>query len=209
MGRETPDTRLSKALSSILRHNAVKEGVPISNDGYILISDLQRHPRFKQCTLADFQRIVANDSKQRYTLLNDPWRIRANQGHSMDHIHVEMVEITEPCMAIHGTSNNAWEKIKESGGLSKMNRVHIHMASGKLGQVKSGIRPSSKVLIYVDMKKCMDMGIKFWKSSNGVILSEGNENGMIPLDCLTKEPTERATEGATERTESVREQVRE
>ena len=36
-------------------------------------------------TLADVQRVVANCSKQRFTLRNDPHpQIRANQGHSIN-----------------------------------------------------------------------------------------------------------------------------
>lgn len=47
--------------------------------------------------------------------------------------------------------------------------------------VISGIRASSKILIYLDLAKAMQAGIKFWRSDNGVILSEGDENGLISM----------------------------
>lgn len=34
---------------------------------------------------------------------------------------------------LHGTTPDAWEKIKASGGLSKMKRNHIHLARGRPG----------------------------------------------------------------------------
>jgi len=77
-----------------------------------------------------------------------------------------------------------------------MRRTHVHFASGlpdgfksiaETGEkqpelpVISGMRKSSTVLIFLDLRKCMEAGIKFWLSDNGVILSEGNEDGIVPL----------------------------
>jgi 2'-phosphotransferase len=41
------------------------------------------------------------------------------------------------------------------------------------------MRLNSQILIYIDIDKAIDAGLKFWLSENGVILSEGNENGYI------------------------------
>lgn len=38
---------------------------------------------------------------------------------------------------------------------------------------------NSQILIYIDVDKAADAGLKFWLSGNGVILSEGDENGYI------------------------------
>ncbi|OCK79794.1 phosphotransferase KptA/Tpt1 [Lepidopterella palustris CBS 459.81] len=45
--------------------------------------------------------------------------------------------------------------------------------------VISGMRNSSTILIYIDLAKALDAGIRFWKSENGVILSEGDEKGFV------------------------------
>ena len=48
--------------------------------------------------------------------------------------------------------------------------------------------------LHVDLEKAMAAGIKFWLSDNGVILSEGNEDGVLPLDVF-KRVEDRTGEG--------------
>lgn len=147
--------------------------------------------------------------------------IRANQGHSIKSVGTEglLAPITEeagniPDVCVHGTSHRAWGLIKESGGLKKMTRNHVHFASGLPAGFKrisdgkekaettnepneekeeelaapviSGMRNSSTVLIFVDVKRALEAGIPFWLSANGVILSEGNAEGVVPLEVLER-----------------------
>lgn len=137
--------------------------------------------------------------------------IRANQGHSLaveaDHLLTPVTEENIPAMVVHGTTHSAWLQIVESGGLKKMGRTHVHFASGLPAgfrsmvettqsqneedasggtekvppPVISGMRNSSSVLVFVDIKKAIDGGLKFWLSENGVILSEGDGEGLIDL----------------------------
>lgn len=136
--------------------------------------------------------------------------IRANQGHS---IKVDtsglLTPITEeagniPDACIHGTDDSAWKLIMKSGGLRTMGRNHIHFASGlpagfkstdsssasveekEAPPVISGMRKSSTILIYVDIKAALEKGIKFYLSENGVILTEGNEKGYLPYEFFKK-----------------------
>ena len=132
--------------------------------------------------------------------------IRANQGHSikvaedglLDPITIESVDL--PKTVVHGTTIRAWPLILRSGGLKTMTRTHVHFASGlpegfkdlenNTGDNKerhrepviSGMRNTSSVLIYLDIKKALTAGLKFWRSKNGVILSNGDEAGIIPLE---------------------------
>jgi hypothetical protein len=41
------------------------------------------------------------------------------------------------------------------------------------------MRKSSQILIHIDVQKALDAGLKFYLSTNGVVLSEGDENGFI------------------------------
>lgn len=99
-----------------------------------------------------------------------------------------------PDTVVHGTFHSAWPAILQSGGLRCMGRNHIHFATGPTldsvlasqrensetpnskvgdGQVISGMRRDAQVLIYLDLKKALAAGVPFWRSENGVILSEG------------------------------------
>ncbi|KAF2449754.1 hypothetical protein P171DRAFT_199312 [Karstenula rhodostoma CBS 690.94] len=136
------------------------------------------------------------------------WVIRANQGHS---IRVESeglltpVEVEKgnvPGVVVHGTDEGAWELVLKGGGLRRMGRNHIHFAAGLpagLGEVAaggeggkeaplviSGMRRSSTVLVYVDVLKAMEAGIKFFVSENGVILTEGDDKGLLSYEFFEK-----------------------
>lgn len=123
-----------------------------------------------------------------------------------------------PTTVVHGTFHSAWPAILESGGLRCMGRNHVHFATGPSldsilprqadgtnaesttqglkelglnddGRVISGMRRDAQVLIYVDLKKALAAGCPFWRSENGVILSEGMEadkkwehNSIVPLE---------------------------
>lgn len=41
------------------------------------------------------------------------------------------------------------------------------------------MRNSSQILIFIDVQKALDEGIKFFLSDNGVILTEGDEQGIL------------------------------
>jgi len=143
------------------------------------------------------EQIVKEDAKMRYHLLFEPqgnvaessarvnpdcWWIRANQGHSLKDVKLDHAPLTDSGqvpMAVHGTTHNAWNSI-QNRGLSRMTRQHIHLAQGVGGSgVVSGMRNSSEVLIFVDLERAMKAGVKFVLSSNGVVLTEGDEKGFL------------------------------
>jgi len=201
---EDPEVRISKALSYILRHGAEKEGLRMRKDGYIKVSDLLARPKLRGVDFPLLEKLVKENDKQRYQLMFEPstpaeqgdttiqttsdgtWWIRANQGHTLRVEELELREIKSPDevpVVVHGTTHEAWKSI-EKEGLSKMQRNHIHMATGKLGDegVISGMRAShakSGVLIFVDVSQAMEDGIKFFISANGVVLTSGNDKGIL------------------------------
>ncbi|THU87312.1 hypothetical protein K435DRAFT_920234 [Dendrothele bispora CBS 962.96] len=64
-------------------------------------------------------------------------------------------------MAVHGTSEKAWQSISASG-LSKMARNHIHMAQGLGVDGVVSIRNNSRILIYVNVEKALASRIPFY-----------------------------------------------
>ncbi|KAJ3190330.1 tRNA 2'-phosphotransferase 1 [Gaertneriomyces sp. JEL0708] len=184
---DDPTVRISKAMSYLLRHGAAKEGLPIREDGFMLVQDLLSHPRLKAQTFATIQSIVATNDKQRFTLHQDPdtqrWYVRANQGHSMN-LAVDMTPIMDAkeCpVAVHGTYSRFWLSIAREG-LKVMSRQHIHFAVGRPGEdgVISGMRSSTDILIYIDVEKALADNIPFYRSSNNVILSPGKDGVIHP-----------------------------
>ncbi|KAF9133408.1 tRNA 2'-phosphotransferase 1 [Mortierella sp. 14UC] len=187
---DSPTVRLSKALSWLLRHNAVSQGIAIRPDGYVKITAVLGHPKFKDFTLDDIIRVVDTNEKKRFEILEDAQGqkeyIRAVQGHSIAEVaelgYVEIIDVAQIPTAVHGTMFNKWRFIGKQG-LSKMNRNHIHMAHGLPGEdgVISGMRQRCDLYIHVDTAKALGDGIKFYRSSNNVILSDGkNGDGFIP-----------------------------
>ncbi|KAL8996266.1 MAG: hypothetical protein Q9169_004197 [Polycauliona sp. 2 TL-2023] len=54
-------------------------------------------------------------------------------------------------------------------------------------QVISGMRASADYLVWVDVKRSAAEGnLKWWKSANGVVLTEGDENGVVALKWIKR-----------------------
>ncbi|GMH66374.1 hypothetical protein TrLO_g3256 [Triparma laevis f. longispina] len=202
-GEPTHDEKLSRKLSNLLRHRVHANGLTdvLRTDGYVPLDSVLSLPQFKGRTVEDVRAVVANNDKQRFSLLLEDLvlYIRANQGHTISGINEE--ELLTPIdflqedpdkqlIAIHGTYHKSWPAILQSNGLSRMSRNHVHLAADLPGEsgVISGMRASCELIVYVDVRAATLMGgLKFFTSSNGVILTPGlGENGMLPLDYVTK-----------------------
>ena len=181
--------KLSKALSWLLRHGAEKEGFTFIDGGYLWVEDILMHKKFSQYKADDIQRVVEECEKQRFALKTDSegkMLVRANQGHSLANANIEMDKILsagEVSKVIHGTNIGSWKKVKNKG-LSRMKRQHIHFAAGEPDEsgVISGMRQSCEIHIYINIEAALSDGLKFYRSSNNVILSPGNSEGYI-LPC--------------------------
>ncbi|KAI2630723.1 KptA family-domain-containing protein [Hypoxylon sp. NC1633] len=106
-----------------------------------------------------------------------------------------------PAVVVHGTYFAFWPAIVASGGLKKMARQHVHFGTGLLAGdsaeelkqtdgggvggerplVVSGMRSDAELLVFVDVERSLrDGGMKWWISANGVVLTDGNEDGVVP-----------------------------
>jgi len=195
-------SKWSHALSWALRHKAVEIGMTMTPAGWVPVQEFldSKHPRLKGVTLMDIEDIVATSDKQRFALAHRPASdfpgkeslgpeilcVRANQGHSIMTVNQDLlltrltpIQIRNlPCI-VHGTYEDAWKSIEQEG-LKRMNRTHIHFATGlpEDKQVISGMRRSATIYIYIDPEPCIEDGIEFFVSANGVILT-GGVNGIL------------------------------
>lgn len=181
---------VSKTLSWLLRHGGLKEGLKFSENGYTDVEELLQNHNMKRLntTYEDIVNIVENNDKQRFQLLlnkdNHRTYVRATQGHSMvfkDIGYKQVISKDEIGLAVHGTYYKVWPIIQKEG-LKTMGRTHIHFAKGLPNDsgVISGMRSNCQILIYLDIKKCLDDEIVIELSDNGVVLTKGVDGVLEP-----------------------------
>ncbi|XP_026331974.1 tRNA 2'-phosphotransferase 1 [Hyposmocoma kahamanoa] len=102
--RSSQDAQLSKALSWLLRHGALKEGFSLSPEGYLPVAQILQHKSFRGYTSLDIERVVSNNNKQRFKLRTHPetkiLEIKATQGHSLDVSDSELIPLSEVCFHV-------------------------------------------------------------------------------------------------------------
>lgn len=158
----------SKFLSLILRHKPQLVGLELDEHGWADVEDLIR--RVKGLDRATLEQIVATDEKQRYSFSANGKLIRANQGHSIP-VDVELEELKPPEVLYHGTARRYGAAIVAQGIL-KMSRLYVHLSSDVETARKVGQRHGKPLIFRVESLLMFNDGYKFYRSVNGVWLTE-------------------------------------
>ncbi|KAJ1413638.1 Phosphotransferase KptA/Tpt1 [Sesbania bispinosa] len=185
---------LGRLLTRILRHMASELNLNMRSDGYVNVNDLLKlnmktfaNIPLRSHTIDDIREAVRKDNKQRFSLIeeNGELLIRANQGHTLTTVETEsllkpILSAEEVPVCVHGTYRRNLESILGSG-LKRMKRLHVHFSCGLPtdGEVISGMRRDVNVLIFLDVRKALEEGMKLFISDNKVILTEGFD-GVVP-----------------------------
>ncbi|KAJ8503063.1 hypothetical protein ONZ45_g11184 [Pleurotus djamor] len=119
--RKQPKFRVSKTVTWLLRHGGKNEGIDMRTDGFVRVQDLLRHPALRGLDFMQLEDLVQTDKKGRFSMsLGDGsesnWLIRANQGHSIADVTLDLTPILsadQVPMAVHGTTQAAWKLICE------------------------------------------------------------------------------------------------
>ncbi|KAL6322965.1 hypothetical protein AAG906_022868 [Vitis piasezkii] len=191
---------LGRLLTRILRHMASELNLNMRSDGYIRVQDLLKlnmktfaNIPLRSHTIDDIREAVRKDNKQRFSLLeeNGELLIRANQGHTVTIVESEsllkpILSAEEVTVCVHGSYKRNLESILESG-LKHMKRLHVHFSCGLPmdGEVISGMRRDVNLLIFLDVRKALEDGMKLYISDNKVILTEGFD-GVVPVKYFEK-----------------------
>ena len=123
--------------------------------------------RYPQMERPHIEQIVARDKKGRYAFDATGTRIRANQGHSIPGVKVEM-EAPEPPVALyHGTAERFLSSIMEQG-LKPMTRQFVHLSATYETAVTVGARHGKPVVLRVDAERFAAEGNELLLSANGV-----------------------------------------
>ncbi|KAI0179979.1 KptA family-domain-containing protein [Hypoxylon sp. FL1284] len=220
-GGQDRDVLISKALSSLLRHQADNAGIKLDGEGYAPLDKVMQWQRIRSlnATFEEIRQAVADNAKQRFAMKpkdpaaadndnEDPaaWLIRANQGHSIAvadealHTPITLEAGNVPDVVVHGTYFAFWPAIEAAGGLKKMARQHVHFGTGLLPEdgeesrdgdstreaVVSGMRSDAELLVFADVARSLrdgesNGGLRWWLSANGVVLTDGDADGVVPL----------------------------
>lgn len=162
---------LSKFLSLLLRHKPQLVGLELDEHGWADVDELiRRVSRKRPLDRTTLEHLVATDDKQRYSFSADGKLIRANQGHSIP-VDVELAELEPPKILYHGTGEKSAASIRAQG-LLKMSRLYVHLSSDLDTAIKVGRRHGAPKIFIVDSGSMFADGYKFFRSVNGVWLTE-------------------------------------
>ncbi|MBQ9165974.1 MAG: RNA 2'-phosphotransferase [Oscillospiraceae bacterium] len=170
--------RASKQLAFLLRHSRAFIDL---NGGWadveVILRELgQKYPGIDRSDLED---IVANDQKGRYSFDRTGRRIRANQGHSVPGVVIEMERPEPPEFLYHGTATRFLNAILREG-LRPMSRQLVHISPDMETAVSVGRRHGMPVILKFRARDFVRDGHVLMRSANGVWQAE-----FVPPDYLS------------------------
>ena len=171
----------SKFLSLVLRHKPQVIGMSLDAEGWLEIDDLVQsaNDAGTHITLEQVHEVVEESDKKRFSLSDDGLRIRANQGHSVENVNLELSPTTPPSHLFHGTVAAFVTSIMESG-LSKRSRNHVHLSSDIETAKNVGARRGKPIVLTVSASEMHASDYKFFLSENGVWLTDA-----VPVEFIT------------------------
>jgi putative RNA 2'-phosphotransferase len=167
-------TKLSKTVSYILRHHPEDFGLKLEADASVETAELlpALKDKFKNITKNDLIQLVNNDSKGRFSFLNDKKRIRANYGHSIEGVNPDYEAIKPPKLLYHGTRPEVKDKIFNAG-LKPMGRNYVHLSLGvKEAEKVARRRTRQPLIIKIEALKAFREGQKFYKTAEDIYLTD-------------------------------------
>lgn len=177
--------KISVQLSYMLRHS--KDPLYIDlNGGWASVDTVLQalRRRYPQMDRDILDQIVASDKKGRYSYDPTGTRIRANQGHSIPGVAVEMAKPTPPEFLYHGTATRFLPTILAEG-LKPMTRRFVHISSQYETAVTVGSRHGTPVVLIIRAADFVADGHNLFLSANGVWQAE-----YVPPEYFTVSPME-------------------
>jgi putative RNA 2'-phosphotransferase len=162
---------VSKYLAKHLRHAPHELGLELQPGGWVPVDDLLTAAEKHGFPIAydDLVECVETNDKQRFAFDVSGEMIRANQGHSVD-VDLQLEEREPPEFLYHGTVERFLSSILKDG-LIRGNRHHVHLSKDMETATKVGARRGKPVILTVDAGRMHREGHKFYRSANGVWLT--------------------------------------
>ncbi len=170
---EKDKKRISKFLSLVLRHQPEYINLNLDQNGWADVLELQEKSKTKNIhfSIEELREIVETNDKKRFSFSKDASLIRANQGHSVKTIDLQLEAIKPPEVLYHGTVEKFIASIKATG-LEKRNRQHVHLSADLETATKVGSRRGKPIILKIQAQKMHEEGFAFFLSANGVWLTD-------------------------------------
>lgn len=156
--------KYSKKLAYLLRHDNTYS---FDRFGWRSVVDLILNHHY---TRMELETIVLNDDKLRFEFSDDMNHIRACQGHSIE-VDVELLETCPPLVLYHGTSTKSLASIQQRG-IHRGKRLYVHLSETMNEAMQVGCRHGNPVVLQIDSQRMFEEGCIFYRSRNGVWLTD-------------------------------------
>lgn len=168
-------TQLSKRMSFALRHRPEEFNLALDVEGW---AELEVFAQKLGTTVPLVQQVVAQDSKQRFTVQNG--KIRAAQGHTIP-VSITFATPEPPAVLWHGTTEAALPSIMEIG-LSPMQRQYVHLSASREQAEIVGSRRKGKLVVLSISTAELTQHTPLMMAENGVWLAS-----FVPVECIQKQ----------------------
>lgn len=174
-------TRISKFLSLLLRHQPEKIGLTLDNHGWADVDELLEKMALhgKKIDRETLIQVVNNCQKNRFSFDATKQKIRANQGHSIQ-IDLNLMAQIPPETLYHGTASRFVASILKQG-LTKQNRHHVHLSQDIQTAQAVGRRHGKPVIFAINTVAMLADNHAFYVSKNDVWLCDA-----VPAKYLQK-----------------------
>jgi putative RNA 2'-phosphotransferase len=164
--------RISRRMSYALRHAPQACGITLDAAGWVAVPELLAALDIDRATL---ETVVVGNDKQRFAIARDEGgreQIRASQGHSVS-VDLGLDPVPPPTQLFHGTPADNVESILRDG-LRKGRRQHVHLSIDVETARTVGLRrrPAGVAVLRVAASAMTASGFEFYRSANGVWLTE-------------------------------------
>ena len=178
---EKENTKISKFLSLVLRHQPEVISLALDENGWANVDEL-----IKKCNthghkidLAALKHAVETNNKKRFSFNETFGKIRASQGHSIE-IDLGYTATLPPKTLYYGTATKNVGGISLTG-LEKRSRQHVHLSRDIETATKVGQRHGQVFIFEVDAGRMHADGFEFFISENGVWLTDN-----VPVKYLSE-----------------------
>jgi len=160
--------KVSRYMSYLLRHNP--ENLKMDERGFVSLDEIAKKIKERfDVDEAFILKVVKKSDRERFEIVGD--KIRALYGHTIN-VQLELEEDNKVKVLFHGTTPSAASQILKTG-LKPMKRRWVHLSPTiEIAKEVALRRTQTPVILEINAEAARKDGVKFYKASNRVYLSD-------------------------------------